>query len=140
MEPLIDDRMRHWCGRMTALFADTGAKFDVCDWSVFMAYDIVSEIGFGRAFGFVDAAADVGGLIRDFHDGMMAFGLLARFHPFTTWVKQTTLGKRILVATPQDDSGIGVLMRYRDKLLEERLRDIEEGKGGGDGRFVAADA
>lgn len=93
-----------------------------------MAYDIVSEIGFGKEFGFVDAAADVGGLIQGFHDGMTAFGLLARFHPFTTWVKTTGVGKRALVAKPEDNTGIGVLMRYRDRLLEERLGDIEAGK------------
>jgi len=130
MEPLIDNRMRHWAGCMGTLFADTGKQFDLCDWSVFMAYDIVSEIGFGKEIGFVDAAGDVDGLIQGFHDGMTAFGLLARFHPFTTWMKKFWIGKKLLVATPEDNTGIGVLMRHRDKLLDKRLKDIEQGKAG----------
>ena len=35
-----------------------------------------------------------------------------------------------MVAKPEDKSGIGMLMRFRDKLLAERRRDIEEGKAG----------
>lgn len=92
-----------------------------------MAYDVISEVGFGRAFGFVEQGQDVGGLIQGFHDGLPAFGLLARLHPFTSWMKTTFL-KKYLVATPTDDSGIGVLMRFRDKLISERIQHIEEGK------------
>jgi cytochrome P450 len=94
-----------------------------------MAYDIVSEIGFGKPIGFVPAGSDIDGLIQGFHDGMTPFGLLARFHPFTTWIKKTPLG-RLIVATPEDNTGIGVLMRYRDKLFDQRLKDIEQGKAG----------
>lgn len=92
-----------------------------------MAYDIISEIGFGAAFGFVEQGQDIGGLIQGFHDGLPAFGLLARLHPFTSWIK-TTFMKKYLVATPADDSGIGVLMRFRDRLISERVRSIAEGK------------
>jgi cytochrome P450 len=130
MEPLIDNRMQEWVDKLQQTFAKTGEPFDLCAWAVYMAYDIVSEIGFGAPFGFVPAGTDIGGLIQGFHDGMTAFGLLARFHPFTTWIKKTWLGEKYLVAKPEDDSGIGVLMRYRDKLLDERLQDITNGKTG----------
>jgi cytochrome P450 len=92
-----------------------------------MAYDIISEVGFGAPFGFVEKGEDVGGLIQGFHDGLSAFGLLARLHPFTSWVKTTFL-KRYLVAKPEDDSGIGVLMRFRDSLIERRLEDLKQNK------------
>lgn len=93
----------------------------------YFAYDVISEIGFGAPFGFVDKGEDVEGLIQGFHDGLPAFGVLARLHPFTSWIKTTFL-KKYIVATPQDDSGIGVLMRFRDKLISQRLQDIEQGK------------
>ena len=95
-----------------------------------MAYDIISEVGFGAPFGFVEKGDDVSGLIKGFHDGLPAFGVLARLHPFTTWVKTTFLGEH-LVAKPEDDSGIGTLMRFRDKLLDQRMKDIEAGKTAG---------
>ena len=130
MEPLIDCRMQEWVDVMSDQFEKTGKSFDLCDWAVYMAYDIVSEIGFGAPFGFVTAGYDVGGLIQGFHDGMTVFGLLGRFHPFTSWVKKTWAGEKYLVAKPEDNSGIGVLMRYRDKLLEQRVNDIKQGKTG----------
>jgi cytochrome P450 len=129
MEPMIDARMEEWANAMETRFAKTGVAFDLCDWAVFMAYDIVSEIGFGAPFGFVPAGDDIGGLIKGFHDGMTAFGLMARFHPFMTWIKQTPLGS-MFIAKPEDDSGIGVLMRYRDKLFDERVEDMRKGKTG----------
>jgi len=96
-----------------------------------MAYDIISEIGFGAPFGFIEQGTDVAGLIQGFHDGLPAFGLMARLHPFTTWIKTTWVGERYLVAKPEDNSGIGILMRFRDRLIKQRLEDIEAGATGG---------
>ncbi|KAF3398584.1 Cytochrome P450 momooxygenase gsfF [Penicillium rolfsii] len=127
MEPLIDARIREWSNKLDETFVKTGEPFDFAWWAVYMAYDIISEIGFGAPFGFVEKGEDIGGLIQGFHDGLPAFGLLARIHPFTSWMK-TTFMKKYLVSTPQDDSGIGVLMRFRDRLIQERLDDIQSGK------------
>ena len=93
-----------------------------------MAYDIVSDFGFGAPFGFVKEGKDIGDLIQGFHDGMTAFGLMGRFYPFTGLVKKTSVGRQALVAKPGDATGIGTLMTFRDKLLAERLADIEAGK------------
>jgi hypothetical protein len=93
----------------------------------YMAYDIVSEIGFGAPFGFVESESDVGGLIQGFHDGLPAFGLMARLWPATEMIKKTPLGK-FFVARPEHPTGIGALMRFRDKLIVARQRDLREGK------------
>lgn len=79
--------------------------------------------------GFVESGTDVGGLIQGFHDGLPAFGLMGRLWPLTYTLKNTFLEK-YMVAKPEDKSGIGMLMRFRDKLLAQRRRDIEEGKAG----------
>ena len=131
MEPLVDARISGWINKIDELFAKTGNIFDFCPWAVFMAYDIISEVGFGAPFGFVESATDVGGLIRGFHDGLPAFGFLSRMHPFTSWVKGTWVGEKYLVAKPEDQSGIGMLMRFRDRLLDKRIKDIEAGVTGG---------
>lgn len=131
MEPLIDARMHEWINKIDELFAQTGAKFDFSPWAVFMAYDIISEVGFGAPFGFIEQGKDVGDLIQGFHDGLVPFGIMARLYPFTNWVKSTWVGDKYLVASPEQESGIGTLMRFRDKLIEQRFRDIEEGKTDG---------
>lgn len=127
MESLIDHRINDWLSKLTLRFGDTGKEFDFAPWAVYMAYDIISEVGFGAPFGFVESESDVGGLIQGFHDGLMPFGLMARLWPFTNFIKKTPLGK-YLIAKPEDDSGIGMLMRFRDKLMNQRLQDVAEGK------------
>ncbi|KAK4896555.1 hypothetical protein LTR27_005473 [Elasticomyces elasticus] len=129
MEPLIDASIRVWINALDERFAKKGVRFDFAPWAVYMAYDIISEIGFGAPVGFVESGNDVGELIQGFHDGLPAYGLMARLWPFTYWVKRTWLGK-YLVAKPEDKTGIGMLMRFRDKLLKQRRVDIEEGKAG----------
>lgn len=96
-----------------------------------MAFDIISEIGFGAPFGFVETGTDVGGLIQGFHDGLPIFGFVSLVYPFTQWFRDTWLGEKYLVSKPEDESGIGALMRFRDKLLAQRLVDIEAKTTGG---------
>ncbi len=94
-----------------------------------MTYDVISDIGFGGPFGFIEQGKDVGGLIQGFRDALPLFGVMASLHPFTTWIKTTWIGKKYLVAKPQDVSGIGNLMRFRDRLLIDRISENENGKG-----------
>jgi cytochrome P450 len=124
MEPLLDATIGYWISRLDDLFAETGKKFDFAPWAVYMAYDVISEVGFGAPFGFIKEGKDVGGLIEGFHVGMVRFGILARLWPFTSWMKTTFLAK-YLVATPEQESGIGAVMRFRDNLLAQRLADNE---------------
>lgn len=48
MEPLIDERINHWIGKVDELFAKTHQKMDFAPWAVYVAYDIISEVGFGE--------------------------------------------------------------------------------------------
>ncbi|CAD0049001.1 unnamed protein product [Aureobasidium pullulans] len=112
-------------------YRHTGKKFDFAPWAVYMAYDVISEVGFGAPFGFIESGSDVAGLIQGFHEGLVPFGLMARLYPFTNWVKSTSFGDKHLVARPEQESGIGTLMRFRDKLIEQRRKDIEAGNTNG---------
>jgi hypothetical protein len=130
MEPLVDVRIQEWIETLDTRFAETGKRCDFAPWAVFMAYDIISEVGFGAPLGFVEKGEDIGGLIQGFHDGLPAFGIMCRLYPFTEWVKTTWAG-RYLVAGPEDKSGVGVIMKFRDKLIDERMKDIKAGRTGG---------
>ncbi|KLU90440.1 cytochrome P450 71A23 [Magnaporthiopsis poae ATCC 64411] len=130
MEPLLDANIERWMHKLQTRFAATGEAFDFAPWAVYMAYDIISEVGFGQPFGFIEQERDVEGLIQGFHDGLVPFGFMARCWPFTNWVKSTFLG-RYLVASPEQDSGIGKLMRFRDRLIAERIEANAKGTTGG---------
>ncbi|KAL6706227.1 hypothetical protein ACN47E_005962 [Coniothyrium glycines] len=128
MEPLVDLRIEQWLNKLDESFGKR-TKFDFAPWAVYMAYDIISEIGFGSPIGFIESGSDIDGLIQGFHDGLLPFGLMARLWPFTDWAKKTWIGD-FLVAKPEDKTGIGVLMRFRDRLIAQRQRDLEAGKVG----------
>ncbi|KAJ0313103.1 hypothetical protein COL516b_000028 [Colletotrichum fioriniae] len=72
MEPLLDKHIERWTSRLDA-FASSGTKMDFAPWAVYLAYDIVSEVGFGQPFGFIEQGNDVEGLIQGFHDGLVPF-------------------------------------------------------------------
>ncbi|KAI0845509.1 flavonoid 3',5'-hydroxylase [Daldinia vernicosa] len=126
MEPLVDAIVRKWLEKLDHRFAATGEKFDFAPWAVYMAYDIISEIGFGEPIGFIEQEKDVDGLIQGFHDCLVPFGVMARLYPLTKWIKKTPMG-RYLVASPEHESGAGVLMRLRDRLVQKRYDDIKAG-------------
>ncbi|KAM5350141.1 hypothetical protein ACJ41O_006646 [Fusarium nematophilum] len=130
MELLIDPNIRAWIDKLEEKFASTQEPFDFAPWAVYMAYDIISEVGFGAPFGFVEQGRDVEGLIKGFHNGLAPFGIMARLYPFTNWVKSTFLGK-YMVASPEQDSGVGTLMRFRDGLIEQRFKDTDNGATSG---------
>ncbi|EXM13721.1 Cytochrome P450 superfamily [Fusarium oxysporum f. sp. vasinfectum] len=56
MEPLVDAQLSYWLSRLDDLFASPNTaptmkmrekSFDFCPWAVYMAYDVMSEVGFG---------------------------------------------------------------------------------------------
>lgn len=130
IEPSIDAIISKWTTQLETRFTTTQPghriEFDFAPWAVYMAYDAISEIGFGSPFGFIDQGKDVAGLIQGFHDGMPYFGAMARLWPFTMWIKDTFLGK-FLVASPEHESGVGVLMRFRDRIIEDQIRENSSG-------------
>ncbi|KAI9736159.1 MAG: hypothetical protein M1834_001044 [Cirrosporium novae-zelandiae] len=135
------DKSKHY---ITGSFGETESIFNIQDYKVhaahrkliagpvnlkldYMAYDIISTLAFGAPFGFISTGSDVASLIQGFHDGLPACGLMCRLYPL----------KKYLVAKPTDNTGIGILMRFRDKLLAQRIRELQEGKyckDGMDGR------
>lgn len=48
MEPLIDTRIQDWIEKLDERFAAGQKKMDFAPWAVFVAYDIISEVGFGE--------------------------------------------------------------------------------------------
>ncbi|KAH7190914.1 flavonoid 3',5'-hydroxylase [Fusarium oxysporum] len=137
MEPLVDAQLSYWLSRLDGLFASPNTattmkmrekSFDFCPWAVYMAYDVMSEVGFGAPFGFVSRGGDVGGLIKGLRDGLLPFGIMARMYPLTDLFKKTRIGDKFFVVKPQHENGFGALMRFRDDLIEKRLRDLEVGK------------
>lgn len=80
-------------------------------------------MAFGKPVGFVHQGKDIDGLIQSFHDGLPIFGVMGRLYPFTKWIKETWVADAFMVPKPGDSTGIGNIMKFRDNLLEERIKE-----------------
>lgn len=47
MEPMVDERIKSWLGRLRTNFAETGHRFSLALWSTFLVFDVVSAVAFG---------------------------------------------------------------------------------------------
>ena len=92
---------------------------------------MIGEIDLSAPFGFIKTASDVSGMIKAFEDGAPIFGLLERLYPFTIWIKNTWVGQKYVVAKPANKSGWGTFLRLRDKIIDQRRRDLKAGSLGG---------
>lgn len=133
MEPLVDEQIYRWVEQLGTRF--TGEYVDFAPWAVYMAYDVVSSVGFGAPFGFIEQGKDVGGLAQGVKDGLVPFGVMARLYHLTSLAKSTFLSK-YMVASPEQSSGVGAVMRFRDRLVEQRYKDIEAGTTNGRTDFL----
>jgi cytochrome P450 len=93
----------------------------------FLAYDVISEIGFGAPIGFIEAGEDRDRIVPNLHAGLRSKAIWNRVYPFLKFAKNTWLVRKYFESKPDDPSGLGILMRLRDRLLDRRLSDIKTG-------------
>lgn len=125
-EPLIDDIIIAWIRKLNDMFAQQDKAFDMSRWATFAAFDVISLVGFGEAFGFVDTATDVDDLIEELHKGFFYFGIVGRMYPFVEFIKKTWLG-RFLVSSEKDKGGMGFLIRWTNRIMKARQKELAEG-------------
>ncbi|KAI9159142.1 Cytochrome P450 monooxygenase gsfF [Paramyrothecium foliicola] len=130
MELLVDEQIEHWIAKLELRFADSGDKFNFASWAVYMAFDVISSLGFGAPIGFIEQEKDVDGLIEAFHYGARAIGVMGRIYPVTAWLKRF-IPDKVYIPNSGQNWGIGLLMRFRDNLITKRQSDIKAGKTGG---------
>lgn len=92
----------------------------------YFTYDVVSEIGFGAPLGFITAGNDRLKIVPNLHQGLREKAILNRLHPFTKFIRRTPF-RRLFESSP-GSPGLGMIMHIRDKLIDQRLRDLEDGK------------
>jgi len=80
-EPLMDPVIMKFMHALEARFVDganEGKSFDASDWCNFAAWDIMSEITFGKQFGFLEQGRDVGGFLATSEHGLDYFAVICQ--------------------------------------------------------------
>jgi cytochrome P450 len=96
----------------------------------YLAYDIISELGFGAPVGFIEAGCDRQNIVPNLHHGLRIKALFNRLYPLVKLIQKTGIGRSYFQSSPGDSSGLGILMKLRDTYMAQRLDVLKEGKEG----------
>lgn len=77
MQPIIQARVDEWIS-VCKRYADEGKIIDWGLWSQSLAYDVISDLSFGKPLGFVKTETDVDGLLLAFQLSFPLSGMIAR--------------------------------------------------------------
>ena len=92
-------------------------------------FDVVTQLCFGRPLGFLDQERDVEGLIEKFGQTLWLGEFLAVQEGLSWYIRNTRIGRYLLMARPTDQWGIGAVMGIRDKIVDARVGADGEVKG-----------
>jgi len=80
-EPLMDPVIMRFMQALETRFiegSNAGRSFDASDWANYAAWDIMSEITFGKPFGFLEQGRDVGGFLATSQQGLDYFSVICQ--------------------------------------------------------------
>ena len=81
-------------------------------------YDVTSLFVCGKPFGFVEKRTDVKGLIQNKNKVLFIVFIMTIQENLSWIVRNTRLGRRYLMPHPTDQSGLGVVMAERDRIVD----------------------
>ncbi|KAK5941657.1 hypothetical protein PMZ80_005606 [Knufia obscura] len=129
-EPLIDPVITRLCAALESRFIDganAGTSFDAADWMNYAAWDIMSEITFGKPFGFIDQGKDVGGFLATSQRGLDYFAVICQM-PWLDLVLDKNPVKRI--GAPSFswavEFSVGALVERYQQMAADGEKKVEE--------------
>jgi hypothetical protein len=66
MEPSVSALVEEF-SRNIGRFAERGEEFDLVEWVNHLTFDLISELGYGKKFGFMETGGDVNGYQESMH-------------------------------------------------------------------------
>ncbi|KAF9888983.1 hypothetical protein FE257_008153 [Aspergillus nanangensis] len=125
-EARVNETARVFLEKTEELYAKTGARVDMKLWLQFFAFDVITEVTYGKRVGFVDNVEDVEGIIA----------WLDRIFKYMSAVGQMPILDKLLVKNPilvlmskygliDNSSGTARFSRAR---MTERLQELAEMK------------
>ncbi|KAG0136862.1 cytochrome P450 [Tuber indicum] len=122
MESYVDALVSAWISALSSEFTVAKTSLKSCDfarWSQFLTYDVISELAFGKAFGFIATRSDYKQYIASLQQ---ALPMIVTMSYFEELVKFMTLGWVRKLTTPsiKDETGYGNLTKTATDLVRER--------------------
>ncbi|OQD60731.1 hypothetical protein PENPOL_c021G03699 [Penicillium polonicum] len=121
-EARIDKLIISWLGLLAKSTHEQGTT-DFLEHASWLTFDVTSQLACGKPIGFIEAGTDVRDLIHNKNLCFRWINFLAIQDNFSWYIRNTRLGRWLFMARPTDKSGVGVLMRERDRIVESVFDD-----------------
>ncbi|KAF3001327.1 hypothetical protein E8E13_005655 [Curvularia kusanoi] len=129
LEPDIDGRVQELLHLIRTKYistAESSKPMDLARKVQFFALDVISKIGFGEAYGDLEADADLDDYIKAVEQGISISGKTAALG-LTRYLQWTPIA-RLLGPSERDTRGFGKMMSIARKLIDSRLSKPTEGR------------
>lgn len=133
LSPFIDDTIDLLASKLGESCVDYQGqgRVDLGAWLHYFAFDVLGEVAFSRAFGFLATGHDVEGAIRTIDNSQTYNGIVGQVPEWDYVLRRNPLWKII----PYFDPGNALITRIASEELGRRKPfKAEEEKSGGDGR------
>ena len=97
-------------------------RVQIADARRFFTYDVLSEIVFGTPFGFVKDEKAHSGIITNVDTVLLQTGVISRIQWLIT-LATTPILRNLVMPSPKDKWGLGVVMRFGREKLDERIKN-----------------
>lgn len=102
--------------------ATNGGFVDISNWVAYFAFDVISDLAYGQAFGCLATGNDVHGIIEGLQGGFQ-FPVLFNMFPWLFNGMHAIFGKAV---EPKDDAGIGLAVKMAHNIVAERYQHPSE--------------
>lgn len=129
LEPDIDGRLQELLHLIRSKYISTSAgskPMDLARKAQYFTLDVISTIGFGQAFGDLQADADLNDYIKSGEQGLSIVAISAALG-LTKYMQWPPIA-RLLGPSEKDQSGFGKMMGVARKLIHSRLEKSTEGR------------
>ncbi|CAA9961570.1 Pisatin demethylase [Pyrenophora teres f. maculata] len=129
LESDIDEHVRHFLELIRSRYLSTPAQYKPVDLAKKVQYltlDVISKIGFGKAFGDLEADADLDGYISSSRDGMFVMNLIGGLG-VTQYFHWAPIA-RLIGPSEKDKTGFGKMMTVARELIDSRLEKPTDGR------------
>ncbi|KAL4952493.1 putative P450 monooxygenase [Aspergillus filifer] len=126
MESLITKRISDWVDKVRTICATSKKPANFAKWATFLSYDSITDLAFRNPVGYVEAGADVNGLIRAFHSGCKVLGTATRITGLLQFIARMPVVKRLKVGS-EGSPFFRNITEQATKVLNARNISLDEG-------------
>ncbi|KAH0435755.1 cytochrome P450 [Colletotrichum camelliae] len=134
LEDVVDERITEFINSIDKNWLSAPGKtrlFDIARRVQFFTIDTITHVCFGKPMGFVESDTDMHNFIATIETQLpivQHFSVFLSLNTVLRWAAKVPSLRRLVVPSPADKSGIGVVMGLSRKVIDDRLSENEAQK------------